>query len=139
MSDPIAVAKPTTGYIPGVERRKRKPDVWSRVLRYLALLVYPVVIINLFIFMSVAGEQQKTSMMGKMDPTAAERVSSWVQLYAFTPIMVGGLLIGLTGLFLSRKRTRRRYDYKFQNQLILVSMSAVGLFIYLVIVFIINS
>ena len=138
MNEPVAAAKPTAGYTPGMDRRKRKPDVWSRVLRYLALLVYPIVIFNLFVFMTVAGEQQKASMMDKMGLTATERVSSWVQVYAFTPIMVGGLLIGLTGLFLSRKRTRRRYDYKFQNQLLLVVMSAIGLFIYLFVVFVIN-
>ena len=138
MNEPVAAAKTNAVYTPGMDRRKRKPDVWSRVLRYLALLVYPIVIFNLFVFMTVAGEQQKATMMGKMGLTATERVSSWVQVYAFTPIMVGGLLIGLTGLFLSRKRTRRRYDYKFQNQLLLVVMSAIGLFIYLFIVFVIS-
>ncbi len=131
MSESNVATKSTGGYTPGVERRKRKPDVWSRVLRYLALLVYPVVILNLFIFMSVSGEQQKALMMGKIGPSAAEQVSTWVKIYAFLPIMAGGLVIGVTGLFLSRKRTRRRYDYKFQNQLILVVLSVVGLFIYL--------
>ena len=131
MNESIAATKPAPGYVPGGERRKRKPDVWSRVLRYLALLVYPVVILNLFIFMSVSGEQQKLLMMGKMAPSPAEQVSNWVKIYAFLPLMAGGLLIGVTGLFLSRKRTRRRYDYKFQNQLILVVLSVLGLFIYL--------
>ena len=134
MSESIAATKSKTGYTPGVERRKRKPDVWSRVLRYLALLVYPVVILNLFIFVSVSGEQQKALMMGKMSPSPVEQVSNWVKMYAFIPLMAAGLVIGVTGLFLSRKRTRRRYDYKFQNQLILVVMSVIGLFVYLFIV-----
>ena len=117
----------------GVERRQRKPDVWSRVLRYVTLLVYPILIVNLLIFLSVAGEEQKQAIAGQMGATSIQRVSGWVSLHAFLPIMLAGLGVGLVGLFLSRKRARRRYDYKFQNQLILILLSVVGLFIYLVV------
>ena len=143
-------------YTPGVERRQRKPDVWSRVLRGFTLLIYPVLIINLFIFATVANEAQKQQVVNqasqmrpvaeppamqdyhrRQDSAAArlamQNLSGWVNLYAFLPVMIAGLLVGAVGLVLSRKRARRRYDYKFQNQLILIILSVVGLVIYLVI------
>jgi uncharacterized membrane protein HdeD (DUF308 family) len=132
----------------GQDRRQRKPDVWSRVMRGVALLVYPVLIVNLFIFATVAGEAQKRQVVNEasrkdwapvplstqntqMARLAMQNLCGWVNLYAFLPVMTVGLLIGIGGIILSRKRARRRYDYKFQNQLILVVLSVVGLVVYL--------
>ena len=131
MNEAVGNGKPAAAYTPGMDRRQRKPDVWARVLRYLALLIYPVLIINLFIFAAIASEEQKAGMAQQKGWIAAQDVSSWVSLNAFLPIMLAGALIGIVGLFLSRKRARRRYDYKFQNQLILIVLSVVGLVAYL--------
>ena len=133
MSEDVGNRNPTT-YVPGMDRRHRKPDVWSRALRYLALLIYPILIINLFIFVAVAGQEQSRGMASQKGWVSAQSASSWVSLHAFLPVMVVGLLIGAVGLFLSRKRARRRYDYKFQNQLILILLSVVGLVVYLFII-----
>lgn len=119
-----------TAYTPGTDRRKRKPDIWSRVLRYVALLVYPILIINFFFFAAIASEEQKAGMARQKGWVAAQDVGTWLSSTAFIPVMVAGAVISLAGLFLSRKRARRRYDYKFQNQLILVVLSAAGLLIY---------
>lgn len=118
---------------PGMDRRRRKPDVWSRVLRFVALLVYPVLIMNLCIFLSVAGEKQQQEVVGKMGSVTVQSVSRWVNLHAFLPVMAAGLAVGGGGLILSRKRARRRNDYKFQNQMILTVLSVGGLFIYFLI------
>lgn len=129
MNEAVGNGKPAA-YTPGTDRRQRKPDIWSRVLRYVALFVYPILILNLFIFAAIASEEQKAGMAQQKGWIAAQDVSSWVSLNAFLPIMVAGALIGIAGLILSRKRARRRYDYKFQNQLILVMLSVGGLFVY---------
>jgi hypothetical protein len=132
MNEVVGNGKPAA-YAPGMDRRQRKPDVWSRVLRYVTLFVYPILIINLFIFAAIASEEQKAGMAQQKGWIAAQDVSNWVSLNAFLPIMLAGALIGMVGLFLSRKRARRRYDYKFQNQLILIVLSAAGLVAYLLV------
>ena len=123
-----------TAYTPGMDRRKRKPDAWLRVLRYVTVLVYPILIINFLIFLALTGEEQKQAIAGQMGSASVQRVSAWVNLHAFLPIMLAGLAVSAAGLFLSRKRARRRYDYKFQNQLILIVLSVCGLFIYLLVI-----
>ena len=60
---------------------------------------------------------------------AGERAAS-AGLQAFLPIMLAGLAIGVLGLLLSRKRARRRSDYNYQTQLILIILSVGGLLIY---------
>lgn len=140
---------PSSAHAPRLERRQRKPDAWSRVLRGLAFLVYPILIINLFIFAAIAGEAQKHEVVAQMRQPAPgmapafaaqnaamarmamQNFCGWINLYAFLPIMTAGLVVGIGGLFLSRKRARRRSDYKFQNQLILILLSVTGLVIYL--------
>ncbi|MDP2322711.1 MAG: hypothetical protein Q8N51_01615, partial [Gammaproteobacteria bacterium] len=92
MNEGVGTGKPTT-YTPGMDRRHRKPDVWSRLLRYLALLVYPILIVNLLIFVAVVTEEQKVAMAGQKGWIAAQNVSIWVNLNAFLPIMVAGALI----------------------------------------------
>ncbi len=130
MNEAIGNGTPTA-FTPGMDRRQRKPDIWSRVLRYVALLVYPILIINLLVLFAIANEEQKVAMAGQKGWIAAQNVSTWISLNAFIPIMVAGALISLAGLYLSRKRARRRYDYKFQNQLIVIVLSVAGLLIYL--------
>lgn len=153
MSEAVTIGK-EMAYAPGMNRRQQKPDAWSRVLRGFALLVYPILIVNLFIFAAVANEAQKQQVVNAVSrqdsatvPPAAQNavaaqnaaaarlamqnLCGWVNLYAFLPVMTVGLLIGIGGWFLSRKRARRRYDYKFQNQMILIVLSVVGLVVYL--------
>ncbi len=135
----------------GVDRRRRKQDPWRKVLNLLAYVVYPLLIINVFIFMAVAGEDQKGAQAMKMEQTvgaaveegvyipqkpvagSTQNVSSWVHLHAFLPIMVVGIGIGVLGIVLDRKRARRRTDSSLMTPLVLVVLSVTGLLIYFVV------
>ena len=46
------------------------------------------------------------------------------------PLLLAGVLIGVVGLVLSRKRARRRFDYNYQTQLLLVILSVGGLAVF---------
>ena len=132
----IPVEQPQPKYTPSgmPDRRQRKPDAWARALRVLTLLVYPILILNLLIFISVASTDQQLMEAKKMGATATvQSVSGWMSVNAFLPVMIIGLVVALSGLLLSRKRARRHTDYNFQNQLILVILSAGGLIIYLLV------
>ena len=124
----------------GVERRKRRADPWRRVLTVLAYVVYPLLILNVFIFLAVASEDQKAKMAGTMErnvaaegvgtTTAAQEVSGWVHMVAFLPVRVLGVGIGVAGIALDRKRARRRTDASLMTPLVLVVVSVAGLFLF---------
>ena len=117
-------------YRPGMpDRRQRKPDVWARVFRYLTVLLYPVLIAFVLIFVAVASVDQREAM-AKQIGKSAEASASSITLDAFLPILVAGVVIGTIGLVLSRKRARRRSDYNYRTQLILIILSVIGLLGY---------
>ena len=115
---------------PGMpDRRQRKPDVWSRVFRYLTVLVYPLMIVYFLVFAALGDRIQR----GEIDGTAEQAPAEVVRGnggYAILAIMVAGVAIGAIGLFLSFKRARRRSDYNYQTQLFLTLLSAAGLVVY---------
>lgn len=135
------------------ERRRRRQDPWRIVLNYLAYLVYPLLLINVLIFVGVASEDQKASAATKIgqaagieasavpagsgeaagSPSAAQSVSGWVQVYAFMPIMLAGVVIGVAGIVIDRKRSRRRSDSSLMTPLVLTILSVVGLLIYFIV------
>ena len=135
---------------PSSERRQRKPDAWRRTLNYLTYIVYPLLLINVFVFMGLAGESQKSAATMRMelaagggepsaqipqkspatDATAPERVSGWVHLHAFLPLMIVGVGIGGAGIVLDRKRARRRSDSSLMTPLGLIVLSVVGMLIF---------
>lgn len=132
MEQPAGLEK-TTPPRTFVERRQRKVDPLSRALRYIALLIYPLLIINFFIFMGVASEDQKmVETVKQVGQVSAQRVSSWVHLNAFLPIMIAGLLIGIVGIVIDSRRSRRRSDYSRKNQLGFIILSVIGLVLYLI-------
>ena len=134
------------------ERRRRRQDSWRIVLNYLAYLVYPLLLINVLIFVGVASEDQKASAATKIgqaagfdpavapeeagiggeSPSAAQSVSGWVQVYAFMPIMLAGIVMGVAGIVIDRKRARRRSDSSLMTPLVLTILSVVGLLIYFI-------
>jgi len=115
------------------ERRNRKPDMWSRVLRYTAFLVYPLLAINLFTFMGVASEDQKVTAARQLGETSIQKISSWVHFNAFLPVMLVGIVIAVMGLILDQRRSRRRTDYSRKNQMWLLVVSMAGLIVYFLI------
>ncbi len=152
MSQPVVERR--SGRSPtGVDRRQRKQDPWRKVLNLLAYVVYPLLILNVFLFMAIASEDQKRSATTKMELTAAQmeeqpsipqrevdaphtatqNVSGWVHLYAFLPIMIVGIGIGGIGIVLDRKRSRRRSDFSLMTPMVLVIISVAGLLIYFIV------
>ncbi len=131
--------EPTVGqaqqapYRPGMpDRRQRKPDIWARIFRYLTLLVYPLLIVFLFIFFGEASTDYTQNVSKEMFGVAAPSPvgGGHMDLYTLLPLLVAGVLIGVIGLVLSRKRARRRTDYNYQTQWMLVILSVGGLVIY---------
>ena len=118
-----------TPYKPGMpDRRQRKPDMWARVFRWLTLLIYPLLIVFFFIFFGVASADHNQELAVKIGGEAVQANSaSSLQLYTILPLLVAGTLIGAVGLVLHRLRARRRSDYNYKTQLILVILSVIGL------------
>lgn len=130
--EPSAVQPQQVPYRPGMpDRRKRKPDLWALVFRWVTLLVYPLLIVFFFIFFGVASADHNQELAVKIGGGAVQPSSaSNMRLYTLLPLLVAGALIGATGLVLSRLRARRRSDYNYQTQLILVILSVGGLIVF---------
>ena len=117
-------------YRPGMpDRRQRKPDAWALVFRWVTLLVYPLLVVFFFIFFGVASADHNQEMAIKIGAEEAQK-GPGMDLYTVLPLLVAGLAIGAIGLVLSRKRARRRSDYNFKTQLILVILSVGGLVVF---------
>ncbi len=115
------------------DRRQNKPDIWAKIFRYVTLLVYPVLVICLFAFLSLADAQQRKHQLMQIDQSAATaEAAGGAGMHSLLPILAAGLAIGIAGLVLGRIRARRRSDYNFQTQLILVILSAGALLIYFI-------
>ena len=128
--DPSAEQAPQVPYRPGMpDRRKRKPDAWAVAFRWLSLLVYPVLIVCVFIFVAMADVQQRSAMAQQigLDPAAQ---SAGIGLKSLLPLLLVGLAIGIGGMVLSKFRARRRSDYNYQTQLLLVVLSVGGLLVF---------
>ena len=128
--DPSAEQAPQVPYRPGMpDRRKRKPDAWAVAFRWLSLLVYPVLIVCVFIFVAMADVQQRSAMAQQigLDPAAQ---SAGIGLKTLLPLLLVGLAIGIGGMALSKFRARRRSDYNYQTQLLLIILSVGGLLVF---------
>ena len=130
METPAAGQAPQVPYRPGMpDRRQRKPDVWARVFRWVTLLVYPLLVVFFFLFFGLASADHNKEMALKIGAQETQAGPS-MDLYTVLPLLVAGLAIGAVGLVLSRKRARRRSDYNFKTQLILVMLSVGGVVIF---------
>ena len=128
--DTSAEQAPQVPYRPGMpDRRKRKPDAWAVAFRWLSLLVYPVLIVCVFIFVAMADVQQRSAMAQQigLDPAAQ---SAGIGLKSLLPLLLVGLTIGIGGMALSKFRARRRSDYNYQTQLLLIILSVGGLLVF---------
>ena len=116
-------------YRPGMpDRRKRKPDVWALIFRWVTLLVYPLLVVFFFIFFGVASADHNHELAAQIGgETVQANSGSSLQLYTILPLLVAGMLIGAIGLVLHRLRARRRSDYNFRTQWSLVIVSVIGL------------
>jgi hypothetical protein len=123
----------TAPHFQGEDRRQRKEDGLSRILRYIALLTYPLLIINLFIFVGVAS-QDRTAVVVSQYPgqPPPQLTSSEVYLRSFLPIMAAGMLVGIVGIVINRIRTRRRRDRSYKNQLLCILLSVVGVVLFFI-------
>lgn len=127
MDTPVAEQAPQVPYRPGMpDRRKRKPDAWALVFRWVSLLVYPVLIVCVFIFVGMADMQKRSAMVQQIERESATQ-SAGIGLKTLLPLLLVGLAIGVGGMALSKFRARRRSDYNYQTQLLLIILSVGGL------------
>ena len=112
------------------ERRQRKEDGWTRALRYLAMATYPLLILNILIFLAVASGEFNQNMAAQVAGQAPVEESHAGYLRAFLPLMAVGLVVGTGGILIDRKRSRRRRDHSYKSQLACIIVSAVGVAIY---------
>ncbi|MGD9611638.1 MAG: hypothetical protein AB7V22_01905 [Kiritimatiellia bacterium] len=120
-------------YRPGMpDRRQRKPDAGAIAFRWLSLLVYPVLVVCVFIFVAMADLQQRSAMAQQIGRDAAEVQGSGIGLKTLLPLLLVGLVIGVGGMVLSKFRARRRSDYNYQTQLLLIILSVGGLLAFFV-------
>ncbi len=132
--EPIPGQSQQTPYRPGMpDRRQRKPDVWARVFRWITLLVYPLLLVVVLVLLTLADSQSRKNQLEKIDQAvAATDTVGGLNLSPLVPILIAGLAIGVVGLALSRVRARRRHDYNYKTQLVLIILSAGGLLIYFI-------
>ena len=131
--DPVTGGQPQQiPYRPGMpDRRQHKPDLWARIFRYVTLLVYPLLVVFLFIFLGVASaDREQVNSKQMFGASSWAQVNSQADFYTLVPLLTAGLLIGIAGLILSHKRGRRRSDYQYKTQLLLVILSVGGLVIF---------
>lgn len=121
-------------YRPGMpDRRRRKPDVWARVFRWITWLVYPLLLVVVLVFLTLADAHSRKNQLAQIDrAVAAADVGGDLNLSPLVPILIAGLAVGVVGLALSRVRARRRHDYNYKTQLVLIVLSAGGLLIYFI-------
>ncbi len=114
---------------PGIhERRGGRDDFMVRVLRVAGLLTYPLLFINVVIFYMVTGMDRGAEL--EFVPSTMERISSWVYLNTFMPVMATGLIIGIVGIILSTRRSRRSSDLNFKYPMLFTILSVIGLLVY---------
>lgn len=118
---------------PFEERRQTREDGWARALRYIMMATYVLMIINVFIFIGVAGEDYNRTVAERFTgPSAASNPGHAGYLNSYVPIMSAGMFVGVIGALIHRKRTRRRRDRHYGGQLLCVFVSIVGLALYFV-------
>ncbi len=117
----------------GEDRRQRSEDVWLRTLRIIARATYIILIINLFAFLAVSTQDYSSNVAGQVAGVApAPPPGREAYFNAFLPIMAVGLLVGVAGILIDRKRTRRRRDRSYKSQLACIIFSAIGVGIYFI-------
>ena len=139
---------------PPTDRRQRREDGWARALRYIVNVTYVLLAINVLIFLGLASadynrrnkediaaaaqrerEAQGVSIPQQPIPvesTPAESAGRSDYFKVYLPILGVGLAIGVAGMLMHRKRTRRRSDRNYRGQLLCIVLSVVGLLLYFV-------
>lgn len=114
-------------YRPGMpDRRKRTPDAWASAFRWISALIYPLLVICVFVFVAMTDSQKRAALAQQMGQAPAEW-GAGIGLKTLLPLLLVGLAIGIGGMVLSKFRARRRSDYNHRTQLLLIVMSVIGL------------
>lgn len=90
------------------EDRRRGPDVWVRLLRYMAVVGWTVLIASFFVF-----GRAKPQVETFIDRYYHVRVREYWDMAWLRPLLwllVAGLVLGIVGLAINRFRHRRRSD-----------------------------
>ena len=133
MEESIQIGQNPAPSPPVEERRHRREDGWARALHYIVMATYVLMIINVFIFIGVASEDYNRAVAEQFTGPAASPCPGHAgYLCAFVPIMLAGLVVGIVGALIHRKRTRRRRDRHYGGQLLCVFVSVLGLVLYFI-------
>lgn len=133
MESHIQVGQAAVASQPVEERRHTREDGWARALRYIVAATYVVMIINVFIFIGVAGEDYNRTVAERFTgPATTPSPGHERYLNSFVPIMSVGMIVGVVGALIHRKRTRRRRDRHYGGQLMCVFVSIIGLALYFI-------
>lgn len=148
----------TIGNPAGGDRRQRQEDVWARALRSIVNFTYILLFVNLLIFLGIASREYNRANRAKIaaaaqaqaaaggasvvqqdaalpaDQAEPEPMDRSAYLRVYLPILGAGLVVGVAGIFIHRKRTRRRSDRHYQGQLLCIVLSVVGLLLYFILV-----
>ncbi len=110
--------------------RRKGPDLWSRSLRYLALLGW-LLLVSAFFILDYAKPKIETFFERVYDIHLHQQ---WDMNLArnILWLMVLGLLLSVVGLVINAKRNRRRTDQWRLSLIFLGVISLAGIFLYFV-------
>lgn len=90
-----------------------------------------LLIINVLIFLGIASADYSRDVAGQIKGwVAAPTGGPAVYLRPFLPVMAVGFAVGVAGILIHCKRTRRRRDRSYKGQLACILVSVLGLFLY---------
>ncbi len=119
-----------SAYRPGIDPdRRKKPDMWVKSLRWLAVVGWLIMLVALFIISEAKPQTQ--NFFDKI--TTSQSTTTWnIELagYIFY-LMLIGLVMGAAGIVINVKRHRRKTD-EYRISLILITlMSFIGILLYI--------
>lgn len=119
-----------SAYRPGIDPdRRKKPDIWVKSLRWLAVVGWLIMLVALFIISEAKPQTQ--NFFDKI--TTSQPTTTWnIELagYIFY-LMLIGLVMGTAGIVINVKRHRRKTD-EYRISLILITlMSFIGILLYI--------
>lgn len=110
--------------------RRKGPDLWSRSLRYLALLGW-LLLVSAFFILDYAKPKIETFFERVYDIRLHQQWDMDLARYILW-LMVLGLLLSVAGLVINAKRNRRRTDQWRLSLIFLGLISLAGMFLYFV-------
>lgn len=120
-------------YRPGIDPDRRKgPDVWTKSLRWFAVLGWLIMLLAL-IFVGFAKPEQ-TTFFDRLFHVKRGGTLNFLFVQIIFYLMILGLFLSILGSFINLKRLRRRDDEYRVSLILLGLISLLGIFVYLVVI-----